>query len=1497
MYIRKRKKYNFGGPYKRPQNSLVEPPVLLDDDIIYFSDNPYEPGVNKDILDSEYKNFLSGEREFKRKTGMSPQEYYNEYPDENTFYKKTFDPKNAFGKVLMEYGGKIKYSDGGSLPEDDNKKRKPIYVNDPNDPRLQMYNDSLDLYKLSNIQFKNFYSGYPKSTQNVVDSLENIINSKPYFKFDETSYKKDAAKGFKNIKKWEEYIYDDNKFSNYERSEKDKTTADRIYDTEIAPLFKENDFITLKNGVERKYDSAYKGVTDKGNYTDFYPDGTVKGYYEGKLNYISSDKIKPIRKDYYSKGKIEKSSSINTSSLSTEKINDNPIVIKEKSNKNYQNWWNPSESFDVYKKPVQPVIYKKEKIEDKKEIPKESFNELPMIPTPDLSTIIKPELRTNPKQKAFVQQIQATPYRPMNYQINLGNKTGWKDVSETDLDLYDLEYPDGTPFKKSEFKFGGRIKYPDGGRIYANKQGVIMGPVENPDGTYTLPQNQRGEPVVNLPEVEITPDSSRPTYASPGRYGTDLVKGVTEPVLDFLFPNQEYTPTINERTGLPYEASGRADATELPFEIGSGALKKFLTKGSRKFLPSNLNPKNLKSESAENWMNEWYKHPDFIRRYNPTGQYNSSSMQSGILEDLNDYKPKNYIDILKDKGLAEYLKASASSSGLSWGKPESIYVNRTSFAPFNKKGLESVKAHELTHLIENNGYLLSRADEKALLKPFGIFDKKEIPKNPGFLKRATGDVPEYFLDPTEIHARVNQARFDLGLTPKDKFTEEMFDKISKDKKWYGMGKYVKDKSAMIDLMNKFWAVPAAIGVGAASQLEENNNTQEFKYGGNINNTMKKKKKYFTGGNITKPLSDLKNPFENSLQDLIINGNKIEYKVGGKILKQVAAGAYGVAEGILDTVTMGATDQLTDKGFEALTKAGNKNIDLSNPDDVKFLKNQQKVKGYTNTAGAVGAGIYTGNVQGAIKQGTKGLNTAFQATDGLSDDFKQVSQGVTGIAGVASGFAGGLNSDSFNADAIAGNGAAGFGKQVGKFSPLGDQAMGMIGGNQQPLWQQGDVMQEIANNKSKFNQSNYSQGSLTYAQGGEIVDIEGGGTHEENKYGGVPVGPNALLEQDEKLVDGDFVLSNRLGDENGTFAEQLTKEENRGSKMRDNKTDKFSKWRIKNKKDKLVALNQAALEDINSIFEADTFNDIAAYGGKMKYPNGGKVRHNLLGHRITEEETVDEWGDEWKTKEKYKYRNGFIRDKTWVNGKLNYNNTRFGEPSLRNPDKPILNTDETEFNNQPKNYEYGGKMKKKYFNGGDIFNTNNLMTAAQIAPDVRNLFVKEPPVPQSNMLSLERFNPARAINEVQRNNREATSVGVEKMRQQSGNQGQFLSNISAFVPKMSKQAGEQVSAITGAYDDKNVGLSNQEFLTNLGLQDANNLRKFDQKINKMYRKDTALKGIANKTALGYRDEQSRKMEKMKMFMGAMGKENVDPETITKWMENYPEWLEEMDKYLQ
>jgi hypothetical protein len=230
----------------------------------------------------------------------------------------------------------------------------------------------------------------------------------------------------------------------------------------------------------------------------------------------------------------------------------------------------------------------------------------------------------------------------------------------------------------------------------------------------------------------------------------------------------------------------------------------------------NFNPQNLKTESGTDFMKRWYGDADFARRYNPTGEYGVDDMQSYILDRMQNYRPKNYLNLLNEKGLETYLDKAITTGGLSYGVPDQIYVNRPMYYPFNKKGLESVRTHELTHLIENNGANLSLLDQNVLMKPFK--NKQNVIKDSSYYKK--DKLASYYLDPTEIHARMNQARFDLGLSPKDEFTEEMADKIKKDNDWYGMGKYIKDKKALVDLMNNFWVAPVAIGAGAALNTKE-----------------------------------------------------------------------------------------------------------------------------------------------------------------------------------------------------------------------------------------------------------------------------------------------------------------------------------------------------------------------------------------------------------------------------------------------------------------------------------------------------------------------------------------------------------------------------------------------------------------------------------------------------------------------------------------------------
>ncbi len=93
--------YAHGGPTK----SLVQPPVLLDDNIIYPTDNPYMPGVNKDILDSEYDSYMRWREGFINNQGMTPEEYYQTYPSRQEYDRQNFDLANFYKGVSLAQGG------------------------------------------------------------------------------------------------------------------------------------------------------------------------------------------------------------------------------------------------------------------------------------------------------------------------------------------------------------------------------------------------------------------------------------------------------------------------------------------------------------------------------------------------------------------------------------------------------------------------------------------------------------------------------------------------------------------------------------------------------------------------------------------------------------------------------------------------------------------------------------------------------------------------------------------------------------------------------------------------------------------------------------------------------------------------------------------------------------------------------------------------------------------------------------------------------------------------------------------------------------------------------------------------------------------------------------------------------------------------------------------------------------------------------------------------
>lgn len=159
---------------------------------------------------------------------------------------------------------------------------------------------------------------------------------------------------------------------------------------------------------------------------------------------------------------------------------------------------------------------------------------------------------------------------------------------------------------------------------------------------------------------------------------------------------------------------------------------------------------------------------------------------------------------------------------------------------------------------------------------------------------------------------------------------------------------------------------------------------------------------------------------------------------GRIWRDVGATAYGIGEGLLDTITMGATDPLTDAGYNALQRVG------GSTEDEK--REQNSLRGYGTTAGAIGGAVLTGGATtgSAVQQSAKGIGAGVSAGSPDSKVAQQVGQWLPlagNIAGMAMGNTGFGNSTGTAAS------IGKFSTQAQKYSgalPLAAQGFNMLG---------------------------------------------------------------------------------------------------------------------------------------------------------------------------------------------------------------------------------------------------------------------------------------------------------------------------------------------------------------------------------------------------------------------------------------------------------------------
>lgn len=185
------------------------------------------------------------------------------------------------------------------------------------------------------------------------------------------------------------------------------------------------------------------------------------------------------------------------------------------------------------------------------------------------------------------------------------------------------------------------------------------------------------------------------------------------------------------------------------------------------------------------------------------------------------------------------------------------------------------------------------------------------------------------------------------------------------------------------------------------------------------------------------------------------------------------------------------------------------------------------------------------------------------------------------------------------------------------------ATGFIPGMQANLTQAGDLIGDVgtaAGDESGITQSVGQMANLAgqalpmfMAQGGQIpgglVQFQNGGTHEQNPNGGIPVGPNALVEEGETM-DGRFVFSDRL-----KVNKTLAKEFNLPKKAIGKSFAEVSKMFEDSSRPNDAIAKRGYEKEIANLKQAQEAYKAAsqpqqpqmmAYGGKVKYDKGGDV---------------------------------------------------------------------------------------------------------------------------------------------------------------------------------------------------------------------------------------------------------------------------------------------------
>ena len=335
--------------------------------------------------------------------------------------------------------------------------RAPIYVNDPNDPLLRAYQDSLAINKTA----KNaWHYGDTRVSKAEFDKKELEHDAWPEYWFAERKY--DIDKKAHKFKNFDDYIV--------KTTAKDLHTADspiqKIFERDVFSASehgysKDNQAFTekLPSGKTRTYYGLLNGKPNKSYWEEYDPLTHTTSRYSEKLHDdkvptllgVENPHMKPVSTDYWAYKTKHPTSKISTSSLKEEST-DKKITFRDKSSKEYQNYtWGTTEN-PQYKAPVQPVIYMPKKynpndprlaagkkvFEDvfNKPLPKKVIKKPVDTPKqlPKKSEVITPEYL--PMIQASMpdmisQEPDITPNFTFPKQSNVNNRIGWRMDPET----------------------------------------------------------------------------------------------------------------------------------------------------------------------------------------------------------------------------------------------------------------------------------------------------------------------------------------------------------------------------------------------------------------------------------------------------------------------------------------------------------------------------------------------------------------------------------------------------------------------------------------------------------------------------------------------------------------------------------------------------------------------------------------------------------------------------------------------------------------------------------------------------------------------------------------------------------------------------------------------------------------------------------------------------------------------------------------------------------